>query len=876
MLSKNDTRTSQIEQNRVNKSSSMIRPWLFVMVVVASLFFTAQSAIAANFSNNQKVRKIETYKVMLENLADLEEPRLDWRNPEYEIDFEIPSSDWIEKLDFFVKIHAEGKVNRNAPIYIRFNDGEPTPVYARGNSFDARINLDTSDVKAYRNRISVSFAKDEGCIEAVDGAFSIKMDDSFIVVKASTPSRVYYLKEVKQILNSPLTSPKSISIVAHGPNKLAFEALAAQGIALNMPSLPHFSIGGSSDAQIFIGTRRELASVIRGTEIARRDGPIIGVTRNAPLRLVMTADNQKDLKSLVQSFASKELPSGREQFAYSGEYSWQTPFSVKNKALKGKTPLYELGNLRFDRGWGNGAQSVKFDVDNPLSASGKLKLSFDKSPLVSKESLVNISLNGETLKTLPLSSSRNSAHLDIPRGLLVGTDNILKISPELSPAKGKASCEGDDLLTGFAVRSKSFINIKTEASGFAGDLTRLAASGYPFSSNAGENTAVVLSTSTKSDRAAALRAFAHLAKVYGSGWVKADFYTLKDLPNELNKHALFIGPKFNSKAPRNLAVAVDGRHNVPKTVQTASLQSSEISLLSVNTPARGGILAIYEGKEQGLMNGYLTAARGYSFSRAVDQIVRSGHWNKLQGSVARWDRKKVEMAKTAFKSEAFEAAESSRLPASKGSNFNLSEFSWSELSTMPEIDLAPIGERLNIAAGETVNGFQIIGRGLGVAKTRLLAFIPQSPKKSSPLPLPKHKTVSIPNSDPILVKPSAPAPHAPAGFRINPAKQRPLVQTATTLLQKQYSPGATLRGFAKVSDIPQYTIAPDKTPPNSSGGIKGAFNGVSNWMSLKLEGLLGGPGTGTENRKANLLVFAALSILFLLLLALARPVRYRD
>ena len=191
--------------------------------VLLWLVFIAQSAVAANFTAE---RKLETHKVKLEELAVLQEPRLDWRNPAYEVTFEIPSNDWIENLDFYVKLHAEGKVSDSAPIYIRLNDGAPVPVRAEGHSFEAKVSLDTSSVRAYRNKISISFEKNLGCIEAHDGAYSIDMDDSFIVLKASSPSRVYYLKEAKQILASPLTTPKTISISAFGPKKLTHEALA--------------------------------------------------------------------------------------------------------------------------------------------------------------------------------------------------------------------------------------------------------------------------------------------------------------------------------------------------------------------------------------------------------------------------------------------------------------------------------------------------------------------------------------------------------------------------------------------------------------------------------------------------------------------------
>jgi len=220
MLSKNDTRPSQIGQNRVNEKSTSRRTIFIVFAAILWLIFITQSALAAEHSSFKHERHFETHKVTLADLSVLHEPRLDWRNPKYEVIFEMPRSDWIENIEFFVRLHAEGKVDRNTPVYVQFNDGEPTPIYAKGNSFEARINLETSYVKSYRNTISVSFGSNDGCIEAADGAFSIDMKDSFVVVKSSTPSQTYYLRDVKQILQSPLTAPKTVSLNAFGPDKL--------------------------------------------------------------------------------------------------------------------------------------------------------------------------------------------------------------------------------------------------------------------------------------------------------------------------------------------------------------------------------------------------------------------------------------------------------------------------------------------------------------------------------------------------------------------------------------------------------------------------------------------------------------------------------
>lgn len=848
-----------------------------------------------------KTRKAETHKIHLDQLAELYEPRLDWRNPNYDIAFETPTSDWIEKLDFFVKIHAEGPVNRNAPIFIRFNDDDPVPVYSRGNSFEAMINLDTSSVRAHRNMISVSFGKAEGCIEETDGAFSIDMRESFLVVRTSAPSRTYYLRDAKQILNSPLTTPKTVGLKAYGESKLKYQALAAQGMALNMPSLPRYSVNGGGEAQVYIGTRRELKSIIAGTELARREGPIIGVTQNAPLRLVLTADNHEELGKLVEEFASKEIPAARRTFAYGGEYAWQTPFMVANSPIQGKTPIYELGSLRFDRGWGNSAQSVKFDVDNPLSAKGTTKLYFHKSPGVSSSSIVNVQLNGKNLGSVSLKHKRTAGQFDIPGGLLVGTDNILTINPELTPKEKFENCAENSVGAGFAVNAKSYIDVKSTSAAFTGDLTRLAASGFPFSSDAGEQSAVVFATSKNSDQAAALRAFAQLGKSYGTGWINAEFFKLSEAPSTRDKHALFIGPRLNMQTPRGLSAEIDGRSNIPKRVNTAEMTAlPSISLLSARRTVKGGVVAIYEGNHLGYLNGYLTSSRGYSFPRAIDQIVRRDHWNKLQGSMARWNGSKVEMAKTAFKSEPVAKRENSDEQTS--ALIDLSEFSLPKVPlptvTFPEISLPsvkPAVQRLQRGTNKTRDMFSSSWIGF---KTKTASIFERAP---TPEPKPVARPTPAISAEVSIPKPkSTPKPMTPVtGTIVATPAPRPTITTApapnanatterirAVSVPNQYNPGATLRGLSKVNATPkvtsQYLPIAERVKQSSEAaqtaksGIQNRFKSVSGWVGQKLDALSGSGANAKDGRQANLILFAIATILLLLLLALAKPESYRD
>jgi len=876
MLGQKNNQMSQNNPIEVKPARLSRISWLIIAACFIWVFFIASTAMAADYSSRKNFRKLETYKVDLSELSDLSEPRLDWRNPEYDIAFEIPTSDWVEDIELFLNIHAEGPVNASAPVHIRFNQAAPIVIQPRGSSFDARIKLDTSHVKAYRNIVTVSFAKDAGCIEQSDGAFSIDMEDSILVVKATTPSRDYFLKEAKQILNSPLSAPKTIAIHATGENRFAHEALAAQGLALNMPNLPRFSIGKSrADAEIHIGTKTELAKLIHGSEFANREGPMIGVIGTAPLRLILTADNQTQLSDLVKKFAAKEMPPARRNFAYAGEFSWQTPFKTKLAALDGYKPIYELGNLRFDRGWGNSAQSIKFDVDNPLSAAGKAKLHFVKSPAVSDQSSVNVSLNGESLGKVPLSGKRSTASFNIPRGLLVGMDNILTINPELSPTNSGGGCYDKDTIAGFAVGANSYLDIDTENYAFEGDLTRLAASGYPFSSNAGSKTHVVFSTRTSKERAAALRTFAQLGKAYGSGWTEAEFYSLADAPKSAAHNTLYIGSKLGTDIPRALSVAVEGRLNTPKTVNTASLSAGQpISLMSVRagTSPVGGIAALYDNPgNPKVLNGYITSVRSKSFTRAMDQIVQHDHWNGLQGSLARWDSSGVEMGKTAFKAGQSNAVSPSVDQGFEFPSIAMPEFSLPDMSTL-KVNFSPVKNRISNSVNATRQILNDVWSGLLTVFAGIMDYVPTLPESpdlpESPAPVETNETVTQP--EPVktkLVVTPAPKPKAPTLL----STTKPALKIKP--VSEQYDPGASLRGYSKVSDLSktaQYvpaatlkennTVSASDAAPSLTTRLLSRFN-LSN---------------GEDGQKANILLFVLAMILLMLLMSLARPVPRRD
>ncbi len=832
--------------------------------------FIAGTAVAGDVPGQFQTRKMDSYKVNLVELSNTSEPRLDWRNPVYDIQFETPTSDWVEKIDLYIKIHAEGSVKSAEPIYVQFNDAEPVAIHSKGNSFEARLNLDISKVKAHRNNISIRYGNSSTCLTPQDGAFSINMEDSLLIVKASTPSRPYYLRDITEILASPMTTPKTVAINAVGANRLKYEALTAQGIALNTPKIPQFNLGSSlGDMQIHVGTRADLTYLLKGKQLATTSGPVIGVINNAPLQLVITADNATELEELLGNFSTRLIPSARRTYAFNGEFVWQSPFRLENAPVSGSTYLHEMGNLRFDRGLGNSRQLLEFDVDNPLSAHGMLKINVDRSKDITATSNVAVNLNGYHLGDIFLNRTKNSVQFDIPKGILIGSGNRLSLSPDLSPTDTKIACGPQVIAPNVFVGSDSYISISSDKTGFTGDLTRFAASGFPFSEDAGSNTAVVFSTRSVGERAAALRVYAQLAKVYGSGWTNADVYSLADMPSDLTENILVIGPNFDAQAPKSLANASYGRLSEPRRIQTAQLDDAAISLMSVRTgaPIKGGIAAIFENPNNAeTLKAYVTISRGQNFAQAMNQILETEKWNKLQGSMARWNGSTVEMTKTAFEIETVTPG----TPKSMN-RLDAPTFSWPSLGDMSayRVDMRPVFQRIIAAAGTTKTLMSNILSDIG-------AWLGGLFQGESTLPvLPETEPQLTIEPDLLPEQKPQPAPiYKPAPTVVTVADPAPVSTIKVMEIQRapQYDPGASLRGFSSPTATPS-DIGPVQYKPLSSlsGNVKTAYEETSGWMSGFINKFMG--VAGTTDRKANLVIFAAAIMLLLLLLALARPHR---
>ncbi len=669
MLSISHTRLSQNKQNGLN---SLFR-WASIPIsaMLALMFMGFPLTAHAGVTGFKPVeRKTVTYKTSFDEMSDLVNPRLDWRSPSVDLTFTIPESAWVENLELLISGMPNGKIDPNIPLLVQFNDAEPITLYPGPYQFDARLNLDRSYIKSRNNKIQFSYKQDsaDACPTPDSGAWELDFDTSNIVIKARTRMRAIHMRDLKTQLGSSTLAPKKVKITSYGADAAKLKALTAQGLGLNMPSIPKFqNRRNGADLEITIGTRGQLKGKIRDEFALRETGPRMVISEGHPLHVTITGDSAAEVTDMVSAFATYEMPSVRRRKASPGDFYLRAPFAMKRKRVLGRTKLADIGSLNFSDHWGARPQTIRFDVDNPAVSHGKAVIRMVSASSVNPTSFVDVTLNGRRLGRTQLDARRKSVAFDIPRGLLQGMGNQLTITPDLTPVAMAGDCSFARIIPGFSIAAGSFIDIETDKHAALTDLSRFSASGHPFGVKKGAETAVLFNGNSQDDENAGLRVLTQMAVASGSGWVDAQFLTSpSDIP--AHRNILVLGgnlpennPIFNA-APRMLKAALTGADfREPARFQSAALSiQPQHRFMSVRengpTRVRGGVAAVYDDARTGQVIGVVSSMRGHPFDRTVNHLLTDGHWNSMEGRVAKWNKDTVLMAQSALPAKYYETA----------------------------------------------------------------------------------------------------------------------------------------------------------------------------------------------------------------------------
>lgn len=669
-------------------------------VVKTALSALLLSAVALPVTANAAVYTPEgrstVYKTSLSTVEGLDARVLDWRNPTLEFTFDASDTDWTDDLELLLSADPMGKVSRLSPLMVQFNNGKPTPVITRGQGFDARIKLDKARMRPRNNKIRFTYNTPAGasCLTPQHGGWRLDFKNSLVIIKARAKAQNFDIRDIEARLGNPTTAPKSVRILARGQNTAKLQALAAQGMGLRMANTPEFKTqSGHGEFDIVMARRDKLSGWVTDEKILSGRGPNIFAHEGRPMRLIITGDTDTEVMETAKSFATYKLPNAHRPVTSLGEMKMQASLSASTHRIDGTAKLDDLGGGYFDNGWGPKPQSVTFNVNDPAASTGEVLLRLASDKVVADDSRVMLDLNGKSLGYAKLNKTRKTVAFKIPAGHLQGTDNVLSITPELN-MENMSGCNFTQTLPGFYLGSGSKLKIETAAPSPVAELSKMTATGAPFSIEQGGDTIVMLPASSSRDYNASLKILAKLAKSSGQGWTQANYVRSTNMAAiGADKNVLVIGPSTNfdraimDGAPKGLSSALKGQsfngaNRIASIDRFASNDEGTILRQYAERQAQagrissGGVAALYPSPQGGgNVIGVITNAPGRSFSSVAGQLIQPKTWNALEGSVTRWDRSKVIMAQTAMAVPGFAAAQPAK---SKLSNFKLPELSWPE------------------------------------------------------------------------------------------------------------------------------------------------------------------------------------------------------
>ena len=633
----------------------------------ASLSVLAPNSAQAAVASNVTARKNQTYilKSSLDKMSTKDTAILDWRTQEFELTFDLPANDWYENLDLFLSAYPEGRVAQGTPLLISYNGTKPVPIYGRASRFDAHIRMDTSRIRLSGNSIKISYQtpRNANCLTPDDGQWILDLSRSKLVAKARTKNRDMQIIEIEQRMAHAMTAPKRVSITAKGSNKLAYEALAAQGIAQRMSFVPEFKLNaGLSDMEFIIGTHDDIRPILSKKSILMASGARVLIDDRRKPTVVLTAETEAQVLELTRAFATYHLPTARRSSISLNEFYSGQKFA-QGKILDAKVyKLSDIGTPVITPSWRPDPASITFNVADPQAVSGLLTLKILSSKGINANSRLSVKLNDQSIGFTHLDKTSKLVSFAIKPGQFSATGNILSFEPEILPDPSASICQSQQNIPTILVDNTSKLSLTTARLSFGTNLNRLAASGAPFDNDS----TLVLTARSEQDKRSTLQLLGYAAQQFGPKWSNANYVSALPATENLDQNILVIGPNpitdtaLYFAAPSALKLALGKKVlSIPKNnINARSDQfASNNAVQTFSIAARqdrgarlqsGGIAALFPSPfAGGRMIGIISSDRPETFTNSVKSITSNNYWNSLQGSVARWDTNTILMAQMA-------------------------------------------------------------------------------------------------------------------------------------------------------------------------------------------------------------------------------------
>lgn len=671
------------------------------------LIFAADAGATVNPGAKLQKNPTRVLKTTLSEIAQRDQAVLDWKTQEFELNFDLPSDSWYQSMDLFLTVVPDGNVSATAPITVSYNGEKPIPLYGQRSRFDAHIKLDPARIRAARNSLKFSYQTPHktDCLTPEHGQWIIDLSRSKLSAKSRSKPRILQISEIETRLSHPMTAPKRVAIRAVGDNKYGLEALAAQGIAGRMKTVPSFQFSPhNSDFELVLGTRDQIRSLVNDKDMLATEMTRLFVDTAGRPKLVLTGNTEAEVAALARNFATHRFPLARRSSVSAHEFLAAPKFNPRTIIEHGKYRLSDIDDATIMPSWRPRAAEIDFNVDNAGTTKGTLVLDIVGSKGIDPSSKLKVRLNGQSIGYTHLNKNQKLVSFDIEPGMFRASANKIEIEPDLGTSMKTEICNDWKMTPALLISRRSKLKLDNIANGASTDLNRFAASGAPVF-NDGHKPAIVLTAKTARDREASLRFMAFAAQQFGPKLAQADYFTNLSDAKSLDKNILIIGPNaiedptLLASAPAALKLALRGKPATgPNTLIMASLEKyASTSGTSYRTAQQlgknarivdGGIASLFVSPyNKDRVVAVVTSDRSSQFAPAMKALSQPGYWNGLQGSVARWNKNTIVMAQISLPAQTrAQPAKRSLSLADRFSGLAASSKEWvSSLAPKPQI-----------------------------------------------------------------------------------------------------------------------------------------------------------------------------------------------
>lgn len=606
-------------------------------------------------------------KVSIDNLVENNTTILDWKTNELVIPFDLPETVWVDHVEFLVSARPTGQLRQRRNLQLRLNGSEPIILKAQGQRFDARVRLETKHLRRRGNRLFISgIATSPSCPGPNSAGWDISQDRSMLVYYGRNMTRDLNFRDLNALWPQNLNAhAPNIGLKVIGTDSFRHESLITQGVTLRTGAVPKLNtVFSGNKLDIIAGLRGDVRSYIRNEKGRQGSGSQIILDEQRPPRLIITGDTAEELRASVNAFARHKLPITRRTITTANELSLQPVLSSNRSEFDKTHALSDAGVLTAGRRWLTPAQTFSFDTSYAAQRTGRLTLRLNGSDRIAKDSTLDVTLNGRKLGQTQIDKARKTVRFDIPEGYLIGSNNEIRVQPDLKPSPEIEICSVAESAPQFSLGMGSKISLSSPPSQDIHDVSNFAALSGPF---ARADSLLIYGTArTTADSRSALQVMGRLALISGRAWIEAEYVSGNDAFIPPTDKLLIIGPKINkmddllANAPKALRLALSGKKvpdikedKIASILKVAALNEQQAFELAAASSRQGlkpytsGLIALYDDQASRRTIGVITTRRGASFKAAAANLLKPAIWNSLQGSVAQWDGSNAVMLQTA-------------------------------------------------------------------------------------------------------------------------------------------------------------------------------------------------------------------------------------